>query len=98
MKAKKNPHFSNIYTYFTEITKVRVQSTKYIFGELRQLFSCMEQILNLVEYKTFQWEVIVDFKLINILLGLMGAASKYPFVFCLWDTKYEGDDRYSKTN
>uniref|UniRef100_A0A336MHD8 CSON012359 protein n=1 Tax=Culicoides sonorensis TaxID=179676 RepID=A0A336MHD8_CULSO len=37
----------------------------------------MEQILEFIKYDDYKWDIVVDFKLINILCGLMGAASKF---------------------
>jgi hypothetical protein len=65
---------------------------------LPEKYENMQIILNLIKYEQYKWEVIVDFKLINILTGLMAAASKYPCVHCLWDSKYAGSDKYTKTN
>lgn len=59
-------------------------------------YESMEMILNLINYAKYQWDVICDYKLINILFGLMGAASKNPCAFCLWDAKYKGSDKYTK--
>lgn len=59
-------------------------------------YEAMVQILKFIDYEKYKWEIIVDFKLINILYGLMGAASKNPCIFCLWDARYEGPDKYTK--
>lgn len=65
---------------------------------LPEKYESMQYILNLIQYEKYQWDVIVDFKLINILVGLMGAASKHPCVYCLWDSKYKKSDKYTKTD
>ena len=57
----------------------------------------MQRILNHINYEQYRWDVIVDYKLIKILCGLMQAASKYPCIFCLWDSKYKVSDNYTKT-
>lgn len=64
--------------------------------KLPEKYENMQQILNFIGYNTYGWEVIADYKLINILSGLMGAASKNPCAFCLWDAKYKGQDKFSK--
>lgn len=66
--------------------------------KLPEKYESIEKILELINYNRYKWEVIVDFKLINIISGLMGAASKYPCVHCLWDAKYKGPDKYTKTD
>lgn len=53
----------------------------------------MQQILEILKYDQFKWDVIVDFKLINILVGLMAASSKYPCIYCLWDSKAKDMDK-----
>lgn len=65
---------------------------------LPEKYENIEYILNRIKYQQYGWEVIVDFKLINIITGLMGAASKHPCAHCLWDSKYKGSDKYTKTD
>lgn len=60
----------------------------------------MRQILDLIHYENYQWDVIADFKLVNILQGLMAAAAKTPCIHCKWEPRYqenEDDDIYTKT-
>jgi hypothetical protein len=61
-------------------------------------YDSMKLILEHIKYNKYEWDVIVDFKLINILEGLMAAASKNPCIHCLWDSKYNGKDKYWKTD
>lgn len=39
--------------------------------KLPEKYESMKSILSFIKYHQYMWEVIVDFKLINILLGLM---------------------------
>lgn len=50
-------------------------------------YETMQKILQHIGYDHFKWDTVVDYKLINILLGQMAAASKFPCIFCLWDAK-----------
>lgn len=63
---------------------------------LPEKYESMQQILQWIKYDHYNWDIIVDFKLVNIISGLMGAAAKHPCIFCLWDSRYRGEDRYSK--
>lgn len=59
-------------------------------------YETMKSILDYIKYNEYEWEVIADFKLINILQGHMAAASKYPCVHCLWEPRYQESDRYTR--
>lgn len=58
----------------------------------------MKQILSFIKYEKYKFLVILDFKLINIIQGHMAAASKFPCIHCLWEARYDRDDRYTKTD
>lgn len=62
--------------------------------KLPEKYESMRQIFDLIKYNDNNWDLVVDFKLINIVFGLMSAAAKYPCAHCLWDSKYKGADKY----
>src|SRR5699024_6941915 len=60
-------------------------------------YAVVKQVLSILNYPRYQWNVQADLKMINIISGLMAASCKYPCVFCCWDsrathTHYDFDD------
>jgi len=47
----------------------------------------MRRILKAIKYNTHRWKVCADFKVINLLLGLLGGYPKFPCIWCLWDSR-----------
>lgn len=64
--------------------------------KLPESYENMKHILELINYNDHQWQVILDFKLINIIAGLGPAQSKYPCFLCLWDKNHK-HDKYDTT-
>lgn len=61
-----------------------------------ETYETMKEILEYVMYDEYEFEVIVDFKLVNIVQGHMSAAAKYPCIHCLWEARYNKPDKYTK--
>lgn len=62
--------------------------------KLPEKYENMEEILDLIKYREYNWKVILDFKLINIISGMGPAQSKFPCFLCLWD-KNTKEDKYT---
>ena len=44
-------------------------------------------LLSALKYDQFNWEVIGDFKMVAVLMGLQGGFTKFPCYLCLWDSR-----------
>lgn len=62
--------------------------------KMPETYESMEKILKLIEYNKYEWWIIVDFKLVNILSGHMAASCKYPCIYCEFEPR--SDDPYKK--
>lgn len=60
----------------------------------KEEYDVLKDILYLINYAEFEWKIIADFKLINILMGLKKGNPKFPCFLCLWDRNTKGD-KYS---
>jgi hypothetical protein len=47
----------------------------------------MKEILSCLVYKTYQWHVCCDLKVIAILMGLQKAFTKFCYFLCEWDIR-----------
>lgn len=62
---------------------------------LKEEYSTIKRLLELLEYSKYEWEVIGDFKMISILMGLQGGYTKFPCYLCLWDSR-DDDNHFNK--
>lgn len=44
-------------------------------------------VLQKILYHDHQWQICVDLKMVNFLLGQQGGYTKYPCFICLWDSR-----------
>ena len=56
-------------------------------AQLKEDYSNVQRLLQLVRYEDHRWDVIGDFKMITFLVGLQGGYTKYPCYLCLWDSR-----------
>jgi len=54
---------------------------------LKENYDCVKMLLEFVNYGEHRWEVIGDFKMVAILMGLQAGNTKYPCFHCLWDSR-----------
>lgn len=59
---------------------------------MKETYGTMKKILRLVDYKTFQWQIVSDLKVLTILFGMQGGYTKFPCFFCEWDSR--GQNQY----
>lgn len=63
--------------------------------DLKENCDNMALILNLINYKRFEWQICADLKVIAILLGMQAGFTKYMCPLCLWDSRAR-DQHYKK--
>lgn len=61
---------------------------------LKESYENVKTLLEKLNYDTFKFDVIGDFKIISFLMGLQGGYVKYPCYLCQWDSR--ADDRHFK--
>jgi hypothetical protein len=49
-----------------------------------ETYENMEDILSCVKYKTYQWRICCDFKVIALLMGLQKGYTKFCYCLCEW--------------
>ena len=54
---------------------------------LKEDYTNVQHLLQMVKYEEHQWDVIGDFKMIAFLVGLQGGYTKNPCHLCLWDSR-----------
>lgn len=57
---------------------------------LKEQYSSVQHLLQVLKYAENQWDVIGDFKMIAFLMGLQGGNTKNPCFLCLWDSRDTG--------
>lgn len=58
--------------------------------ELKETYDSMKQILQLIQYDKYVWNICGDFKVIGLLMGMQGGFTKYCCFLCLWDSRATG--------
>lgn len=53
----------------------------------KEEYSCIQLILELLNYNEHQWIICVDLKMVNFLLGQQSGFTKFPCFICLWDSR-----------
>lgn len=54
---------------------------------MKENYDEMKILLESLKYFEYNWEIIGDFKIITILLGMQGGFTKFPCHLCLWDSR-----------
>lgn len=54
---------------------------------LKESYYNMNSWLEAIHYKTHQWNICGDLKVIGILMGMQGGFTKYCCFLCLWDSR-----------
>lgn len=55
----------------------------------------IEEILKVIKYEEYQWDICPDLKVVSMLMGLQGGYTKHMCFLCLWDSRADGD-HYTK--
>lgn len=54
---------------------------------MQENYNNMQVLLEKIDYKSHQWQICGDLKIISMLLGQQSGFTKYPCYLCLWDSK-----------
>lgn len=54
---------------------------------LKETYESFQFLLDRIDYKSHNWLICGDFKMINILVGLQSGNTKNPCFLCLWDSR-----------
>ena len=58
---------------------------------MREEYDSVKQILEKVAYLKHQWEICVDLKMVNFLLGQQSGYTKYLCFLCMWDSRAKSE-------
>ena len=65
--------------------------------KVKESYSSMKLIFELIHYDNFKWRVCSDLKVIGMLTGMQGGYTKYNCFICLWDSRAR-QQHYSRNN
>lgn len=55
--------------------------------KLKEEYFNISLVLNKIKYNDHKWQICVDLKMVNILLGQQSGYTKFPCFICLWDSR-----------
>lgn len=55
--------------------------------KLKEEYCNISLLLNKINYNDHRWQICVDLKMVNILLGQQSGYTKFPCFICLWDSR-----------
>lgn len=55
--------------------------------KLKEEYSNISLVLDKIKYNDYKWQICVDLKMVNILLGQQSGYTKFPCFICLWDSR-----------
>lgn len=55
--------------------------------KLKEEYCNISLVLNKIKYNDHKWQICVDLKMVNILLGQQSGYTKFPCFICLWDSR-----------
>ena len=55
--------------------------------QLKEEYCNISLVLNKIKYNDHKWQICVDLKMVNILLGQQSGYTKFPCFICLWDSR-----------
>jgi hypothetical protein len=58
---------------------------------LKESYENMKLLLNAIDYKSHQWNICGDLKVIGMLMGMQAGFTKYCCFLCLWDSRATAD-------
>lgn len=54
---------------------------------MKETYQSMKMILKAINYKSYQWQIVADLKVVALILGLQSGWTKYCCFLCLWDSR-----------
>lgn len=58
---------------------------------MQEKYESMQVLLEKIDYKSHEWQICGDLKIITMLLGQQSGFTKYPCYLCLWDSRNRKD-------
>ena len=55
--------------------------------KLKETYGAVKLVLDKMKYEQHLWQICVDLKMVNFLLGQQGGFTKFPCFLCLWDSR-----------
>lgn len=55
--------------------------------KLKEAYANISTVIEKIKYHEHNWQICVDFKMVNFLLGQQSGFTKYPCFMCLWDSR-----------
>lgn len=63
--------------------------------DMRETYQTIANILRVINYAKYQWQIVSDLKMLTILFGMQGGYTKHPCYLCEWDSRAE--NHYQQT-
>ena len=54
---------------------------------MKEKYEEIKHVMEKIQYNIHNWQICVDFKMVNFLLGQQSGYTKYPCFICLWDSR-----------
>ena len=54
---------------------------------LKEIYDSVKYVLEKISYCQHEWQICVDLKMVNVLLGQQSGFTKYPCFLCMWDSR-----------
>lgn len=95
----KQPFHSDEWRLFIDGSKYSIKAVLLHIGNqkpsvpvafvigMKEEYDVMKDILNLIQYKNFNFKIVVDLKVVAILMGLQSGYTKYYCFLCLFDSR-----------
>lgn len=55
--------------------------------DIKESYDVMKKIIEIIDYKTHNWKICCDLKVVGMLTGLQGGYTKFCCFLCLWDSR-----------
>ena len=62
---------------------------------LKENYDAVKHVLEKISYEQHKWQICVDLKMVNFLLGQQSGFTKYPCFLCMWDSR-DRDQHYTR--
>ena len=54
---------------------------------MKEEYKDISLVLEKLKYKEYCWQICLDLKMVNFLLGQQAGCTKYPYFICLWNNR-----------
>lgn len=59
---------------------------------MTERYSDISKVLKLIKYSEFNWKIVCDFKLVQVIMGLKQGYCSFPCIFCFWNSRTNSID------